>query len=118
MNRVRIWRRDSSLLLDADQASCCFDRLRGLLGRSTLPDTEGLLLVPCCAIHTFGMSVSIDVVFLTNLGKVLAVREQVIPHQIAFKFAASQVLEVAAGSVARWDLRLDEQLHMEVLDGC
>jgi len=113
VNRLRVRRGNSILLIDVDEANFSFDRLRGLLGRSTLARTEGLLLRRCGAIHTFGMSFPIDVIFLSEQGDVLAAREALCPNRVAFKFAASQILEVAAGSVARWRLQPGEQLNLE-----
>lgn len=116
MNRLRVRRGTSILLIDVDEARFSFDRLRGLLGRSALAHTEGLLLRRCGAIHTFGMSFSIDVIFLSEQGDVLATREGLCPNRVVFEFAASQILEVAAGSVARWRLQPGEQLNLERYD--
>src|SRR5436190_17741234 len=48
-------------------------RLRGLLGRR-LKAGEGLLLVPCSAVHTFFMRYPIDVVFLDRELRAVRVR--------------------------------------------
>jgi len=40
-------------------------RNKGLLGRNSLASGEGLWIVPCEAIHTFGMRFPIDLVYLT-----------------------------------------------------
>ncbi|MEO6908296.1 MAG: DUF192 domain-containing protein, partial [Abditibacteriaceae bacterium] len=41
-------------------------RMKGLLGRETLADDEGLLIVPCSSIHMWGMKFALDVIFLTR----------------------------------------------------
>lgn len=80
-----------------------WDRSRGLLGRRGLGPGEGLLLVPCGAIHTMGMRCPIDAVFLGAPGpdgfcRVIAVRESVPPWRpfVAVR-GARMVLEMAAG---------------------
>lgn len=45
-----------------------FGRLRGLLGCGR--DAPAVLLVPCHAIHTFGMRVPIDVAFVDRQGRI------------------------------------------------
>ena len=47
----------------AGLADSWWTRLRGLIGRSPLEPGEGLLLVPCKAVHMYGMTGAIDVAF-------------------------------------------------------
>lgn len=47
-----------------------WSRLRGLLGAPTLEAGEGLVLIPCKAVHMYGMKQSLDVVFVGSDGKV------------------------------------------------
>ncbi|MBA3495645.1 MAG: DUF192 domain-containing protein [Gemmatimonadales bacterium] len=47
-------------------------RARGLLGRASLSEGEGLLLRPCRAVHMLGMGFPLDVAFLDPDGAVLA----------------------------------------------
>jgi len=46
-------------------------RLRGLLGRSGLPDGDALAIEPCTSLHTFFMRFPIDALFLAGDGRVL-----------------------------------------------
>src|SRR4030088_896304 len=39
-------------------------RRKGLLGRNGLPAGEGLWIVPCESVHTFGMKFPIDLVYV------------------------------------------------------
>src|SRR5690606_26990213 len=48
-------------------------RLRGLLFRPPLGPGDGMLLVPCRAVHMAGMRYPIDVVFVGPHGRVVAV---------------------------------------------
>src|SRR5215210_694276 len=51
-----------------DVAASSWRRMRGLLGRPPLRPGQGLLIVPCRGVHSFGMAYSIDVVHLDRKG--------------------------------------------------
>ena len=74
-----------------------FTRLRGLLFRKPLAAGEGLILVPCSSIHTFGMGYSIDVVFLDPDCRVVRLVHALPPRRIRSAPGAKMVLELAAG---------------------
>lgn len=78
-----------------------WDRLQGLLGKSVLHEEQGLLLMPCASVHTWGMRFSLDIVFLDREQTVLACREGVKPYGLKSCRGAWATLEVAAGSIAR-----------------
>lgn len=52
-------------------ATTWWARMRGLLFGREIAENEVLVLVPCHAIHTFGMRYRIDVAFLDASGMVL-----------------------------------------------
>ena len=61
-------------------------RMRGLLGRRSLPGGEGILLQPAASIHTFFMRFPIDVVFLD--------RELVVEEIVAAGFVIEEETDV------------------------
>jgi uncharacterized protein len=71
-------------------------RLRGLLGRSSLPAGEGML-IRSESVHTFFMRFAIDVVFLDDDHRVLRVDANVGPWRLKACRGARSVLELAAG---------------------
>jgi uncharacterized membrane protein (UPF0127 family) len=75
-------------------------RLRGLLGRRSLPAGEGMLIRRESSVHTFFMRFAIDVVFLDAEGRVLRVDENVGPWRLKACRGARSVLELAAGASA------------------
>jgi hypothetical protein len=85
-------------------------RMRGLLGRASLPAGEGILLRPAASVHTFFMRFPIDVVFLDADGVVVAVRPEVPPWRAVSHRGAKEVVELAAGEAARRDVRVGERL--------
>lgn len=81
-------------------AEAFVDRLRGLLGKQALSAGEGILIRPCKGIHTFGMKFPIDVVFLNNGNKVVAITRNLPPHRLtSIHFTATSVLELPSGTV-------------------
>jgi uncharacterized membrane protein (UPF0127 family) len=74
-------------------------RRKGLLGRSALSAGEGLWIVPCEAIHTFGMQFPIDLVFMDRNKIVKKVRHGVVPGRLSMCLSAYSVLELASGSI-------------------
>jgi uncharacterized membrane protein (UPF0127 family) len=91
-------------------------RLRGLLGRRTLPPGEGILLRPAPSIHTWFMRFPIDAVFLGPELEVLAVRPELPAWQIAATRGARAVLELAAGEAGR--LGLEAGARLRVVAAC
>ncbi len=70
-------------------------RLRGLIGR---PSPRPLLLAPARSIHTCGMRVAIDAVFLDADLRVLKVVRGLGPWRLASARGARAVLELPAGA--------------------
>jgi uncharacterized membrane protein (UPF0127 family) len=89
-----------------------FARMRGLLGRRSLPAGEGILLRPAGSIHTFFMRFAIDAVFLDRELRVLATAEDVVPWRTRGARGAKSVLELASGECARRGLRVGDRLSL------
>jgi uncharacterized membrane protein (UPF0127 family) len=97
-------------------------RMRGLLGRSSLAAGEGLLLTPAPSIHTAFMRFPIDVVFLNNQLHVLRLVERLAPWRAAWTRRARAVLELSAGAASGCGIQvgdviavLDERDHVEAV---
>ena len=80
----------------ADQGA---KRRRGLLGREQLQAGEGLWILPCEAVHTFGMQFPIDLVYLDRKNRVKKIRRDVPPCRLSACFSAHSVLELASGTI-------------------
>jgi uncharacterized membrane protein (UPF0127 family) len=85
-------------------------RMRGLLGRASLPGGEGILLRPAASIHTFFMRFPIDAVFLDRELVVVGIERDLPPWRAAARKRASSVLELAAGECSRRELREGDAL--------
>ena len=88
-------------------------RLKGLLGRSELERDEGMVIIPCNSVHSFGMKFSIDVVFINENGQIINILRDFRPNKISpLVKGAKMVLELPAGTVDR--LCLKEQQVLEI----
>ena len=85
-------------------------RMRGLLGRKSLPSGEGMLIRPAPSIHTFFMRFPIDVVFLSRHGEVLKIAENVAPWRARSCRHSYAVLELAAGEAGRCGLAVGDRV--------
>ena len=77
------------------------DRRKGLLGRECLDNGEGLWIVPCEAVHTFGMRFAIDLVYLDRKHRVVKTRSQVPPWRVSTCLTAHSVIELAPGTIRK-----------------
>jgi uncharacterized membrane protein (UPF0127 family) len=92
-----------------------FTRMRGLLGRDSLAEGEGLLLKPAPSIHTAFMKFAIDAVFMDRNMRVLKIAERLSPWHTARAAHARCVLEMAAGEAARRGVELGDELEARPL---
>jgi uncharacterized protein len=85
-------------------------RMKGLLGKRSLSNEEGLLIRPAPSIHTFFMRFPIDAVFVARDGEVLRVAPDVKSWRIRGCRKAYAVIELAAGEARRRGLAAGDRL--------
>lgn len=107
--------RNVPLVIRGAIAANWWSRLRGLLGHAPLQPGEGLLLRGENAIHTFGMTFAIDVLFLDRAGHVVHLVSAMPPWRISpFVARACDVLELPAGIIAQTHTSLGDQIELTV----
>lgn len=115
--RVTNRTRQTELASRGEVASHGATRRKGLLGRTGLGTGEGLWIVPCEAVHTFGMKFAIDLVYLDRRHRVLKTRSAVRPGRISACLSAHSVLELPPGTVWATETRRGDELELaEVAD--
>jgi len=87
-------------------------RRKGLLGRSGLAAGEGLWIVPCEAVHTFGMQFPIDLVYLDRKARVIKTRSHVRPGRLSACLTAHSVVELPSGTVQGTLTRAGDKLEL------
>ncbi len=95
-------------------ANTFLKRLKGLLGRSHLPEGHGMLIYPCKQIHSFFMKFSFDVVFLTRDNRVVFFMEDIKPGRISPLISkAFSVLELPTGTIQKTQIENGDLLKLE-----
>jgi uncharacterized membrane protein (UPF0127 family) len=103
--------RDGEVLASLEVAASRRARRRGLLGRDAFDGA--LLLVPARSVHSIGMRFPIDVAWCDKDMVVLRVA-RLGRYWITRPVARSHaVLEAEAGSFARWNLTVGDQLELQ-----
>lgn len=94
-------RRETIQGVEAEVAESAFERMRGLIGRSSLATGKGMLITKCNCIHTFFMRFPIDATFLDRKGVVVKVVRNIRPWRLWIwgGWRARSVLETAAQGV-------------------
>jgi hypothetical protein len=93
-------------------------RTLGFLPRSSIAGDEGLWFARCRAVHTLGMRVPLDVVFLDRQGRVIRIEAAVGPGRWHIgEPRADTVAEFAAGFAAAQRLAPGDALVLERLPG-
>jgi uncharacterized protein len=111
---LRNRRTGAALAIRVERASTALARLRGLLGRSALPQGDALLIEPCASIHTFFMRFPIDAAFLSRDLRVLRAISDLRPWRATrFHRGAAIVLELPPGTLARTGTRAGDVLEVK-----
>ncbi len=87
------------------------ERKQGLMGVSDFEEGQGLWIVPCEAIHTFGMKIALDSIFLDKKLRVKSLKTDLQPRRVAICLKAYSVLELPAGTIAKSGTRIGDQLE-------
>ena len=89
-------------------------RIRGLLFTERLGSGEGLWILPCNSIHSFGMGFTFDALFLGPDGKVVGRYDRFRRNRISRVFwNARGVLELPAGTIERTGTEVGDEIRFE-----
>src|SRR3989338_5351382 len=89
-----------------------FDRLRGLIGFPPLRPGEALQIPLCQCIHTFGLTYSIDVIFLDRNNTVIRIASGIKPNSISsFSARARSVVELSFGTIEKLRIKHGDQFE-------
>lgn len=115
--RVQVLRNQAVLAETCKEAVSSLDRFLGLMGRTHLPQGEGLWIPHCRSIHMWFMRMAIDAVFVkptAQRDRYIVVKRyaglrpwRLLPVTI---MGARDVVELPPGTIARCDLREGDEL--------
>lgn len=80
------------------KANNFIQRAFGLIFRKKLLLNEVFYIQPCNSVHSFGMSYSIDVVYLDKIGIILRIIKNMPKRRINWCLKANSVLEFKSGA--------------------
>jgi uncharacterized protein len=105
--------RDRVLAEQAELARSFWARGRGLMGRTSLPESYALIIYPESSIHTFFMRIPIDVLFVDRNNRVVKLREAMPPSRPFAGVApwhGRYVIEMPAGVIRATGTAVGDQL--------
>ena len=110
-NVVRNATTDAILARNVVRARGPLERVLGFMGRKRVAPDEGLWFDRCWAIHTIGVRVPLDVLFLDKSGRVLELAVGVPPARWAVACPrAYSVLELGHGAIEASDVLVGDQI--------
>ncbi len=102
---------ESFIGLNIRRADTPLKRLRGLLGQFRLKSGEGLWVVPSHGVHTIGLLIPIDLIYLDAHQRVIHLVEHLSPFRIApFRRKSCSVLELPAHTIYSSQTHVGDQL--------
>ena len=108
--------RTKLLCSQAKYANRFFSRLIGLLGKKELLEGEGLIIYPCNMVHSLGMRMRIDVLFLNKTHEVVYGMERMPPNKISPRIKdASYVIELPAGVISQTNTALGDNILCQAI---
>ena len=105
--------RGISLASALEVATSFSARSRGLLGRRELPTGTGMLIDPCPSVHTWFMSIPIDVIFLDGENRVVGLKRELKPFRMAGAWRATKTLELPVGTIAATGTSVGDRVVFE-----
>lgn len=103
--------RESFLSLSVTAADTTFTRLRGLIGKMSLKSDEGIWVVPSSGVHTLGVLVPLDLIYLDQNHKVIHLVEHFPTFRIApLRTQSESVLELGTHTIYSSQTQVGDQL--------
>jgi uncharacterized membrane protein (UPF0127 family) len=113
--RVSNLTRHTVLAVRMEVARSGVKRNKGLLGRERLSLGEGLWILPCQAVHTFGMRYPIDLVYLDRKKRIRKLTGEVPPWRLSACFSAHSVLELPPGTIRATQTQPGDRLEFSAV---
>jgi uncharacterized membrane protein (UPF0127 family) len=89
------------------------ERMKGLLWTDTLSENTALIIKPCSSVHTLAMNYPIDLAYLDKYWVIIKTIENLKPWRFSATPRASMVIELAAGSINRLQLKPGQKLRWQ-----
>ncbi len=101
------------LLTDVIVAESFWTRAKGLIGTKNIPSDQGMWFPKSNWIHTWFMSIPIDVIYLRKNGEIKKLQKNLRPWTFAAPvFSAYSVLETEIGFIDKNNLKVGDILYV------
>jgi uncharacterized membrane protein (UPF0127 family) len=106
-----------TILVDKGRVADSFwSRLKGLIGVRDLAEGDGLLIQGSKGVHCMFMSIPIDVLYVDNEDRIIAVDQAMKPWAVGrIRPASRYVIELPAGTAARTGTTVGDRLQVKQL---
>ena len=112
--------KNNSVITDKCFEANYLGRLKGLLGVKKLEEGGGLLLPGTNSVHMWGMSISLDIVFIRRLDRtgkrfrITSIYPGVKPWKILplWDLGSTDVLEFSVGFIRQTNLGVGDEIHV------
>lgn len=105
--------RRTVIATDAEYARSFWRRTWGLIGRTELPAGYGLVFPHCSAVHTLGMRVVLDALYLDARGQVVRALPDLPPWRFGpVVWHSAIVIELPSGTIARTGTQVGDQVTL------
>lgn len=116
MKKIKIINKTKNIVIAerAALANTFFARLKGLIGKNTLEEDEGLCITPCNSVHMFFMKFSIDVLFIDKDNLVCKTISNLEPWRISpVVRGASCVVELPKDTIEKRSIEKGDYIKIE-----
>ncbi|NBX77292.1 MAG: DUF192 domain-containing protein [Proteobacteria bacterium] len=81
------------------------------MGKSSVPENEALVFPKCNSIHTFFMKIPIDVIFVSETGKVIKVFPELRPWRLLLPVkGGAHTIEITSRGASKKNIQIGDQL--------
>ena len=94
------------------EAKSVVSRIKGLIGRKEIVAETGLLIPKCGSIHTFFMSMAIDVIFLDIELRIIKLVKRLETNKLCSCWNAAYVLELPVGTVDKSGSEIGDRVEI------
>jgi uncharacterized membrane protein (UPF0127 family) len=88
-------------------------RVKGLIGKRALLAGEGLFIPRCSSIHTFGMQIALDVVFVSVDMRIMKLVHGLRKNRFCACWNAAGVLELPVGMISTSRSEVGDRIAIE-----
>ena len=114
--QLAIRRTGLSLASNVELADSAWKRMRGLLGRGSLPSGTGMRFEPASSLHMLFMRFAIDVVYVDRDERVVKLVRNFKPWRFSWAWRARTAYELSVGSIDRSGLVVGDVLEVRNIE--